>query len=313
MACHLLKTFYKMKKIYISELLNEINVEKTVISDNQEIYFDNVSNIKNAIPNSLIWIAPETFNTEKIISKTKASVIVVDKRVKKIVRKNKALILVENPRKVFISIVKSFILEKKEHNIHPTAIIHPKAKVHKNVSIGEYSVIGNCVINKNVEIGSFCKILDNTQIGECSRIKSGAVIGERGFGYSKNNDKSYEHFPHLGGVKIGKNVDIGSNSCIDKGTLDYTIIQSGVKIDNLVHIGHNAFIGKNTIIVAQSLIGGSATIGRNTWIAPFVCIRDRISVGKNVTIGMNSLVTKNIPDNEIWFGIPAKKTEKHND
>jgi len=116
-----------------------------------------------------------------------------------------------------------------------------------------------------------------------------------------------ERFPHIGGVQIEDDVEIGANTCIDRGTLGNTRIRKGAKIDNLVHIAHNVDVGENTAIIANAMIAGSTKIGANTWIAPSACLRDAINIGKDATVGLAALVTKDIPDGELWAGFPARK------
>jgi UDP-3-O-[3-hydroxymyristoyl] glucosamine N-acyltransferase len=130
--------------------------------------------------------------------------------------------------------------------------------------------------------------------------------GPDGFGYERKEDGTLVKFSHFGKVIINDNVDIGSNTCIDRGTINDTIIGEGSKVDNLVHIGHNVRIGKNCVIIAQSMIGGSTVIDDNVWISPSSVIRDGLRIGRHALIGMGSVVTKNIPANEIWIGTPAK-------
>jgi len=110
----------------------------------------------------------------------------------------------------------------------------------------------------------------------------------------------------VGGVIIEDNVDIGANTCIDRGTLGHTYIKEGAKIDNLVHIAHNVIIGRNTTVIANAMIGGSTIIGDNVWIAPSSTLRDGITIGNSSTVGLAALVTKTIPENEVWAGFPAK-------
>lgn len=142
--------------------------------------------------------------------------------------------------------------------------------------------------------------------GDNFRVGRNTVIGGDGFGYEKNEMGEYEFFPHFGNVIIGNNVSIGSNSCIDRGTLSDTLIGNGVKIDNLVHIAHNVQIGDNCLIVAGTVVCGSAKIGNGTYVGANVTIREHLKIGSNVYIGMGSVVIKNISDNEMWYGNPAK-------
>ena len=123
-------------------------------------------------------------------------------------------------------------------------------------------------------------------------------------------NKEFEKFPHIGGVVIEDDVEIGANACIDKGTLGDTIIRKGSKLDNFVHIAHNVTIGQHTAVIAHAMIGGSTVIGNYSWIAPSVVIRDGLNIGNNVLVGLGAVVTKNIPDNETWAGIPAMHLDK---
>jgi len=132
------------------------------------------------------------------------------------------------------------------------------------------------------------------------------VIGGEGFGWELNERGEYEFMPHMFGVIIGSNVSIGSNTCIDRGSSKDTWIASGCKIDNLVHIAHNVEIHHDTLVVAGSVICGSVTIGHHSYIGANVTIREHLKIGNNSYIGMGSVVTKNVGDNEMWYGNPAK-------
>jgi len=112
--------------------------------------------------------------------------------------------------------------------------------------------------------------------------------------------------PHYGGVVIGQNVEIGANTCIDRGTLDDTIIGNNVKIDNLCHIGHNCIIKDNSSIVALSMLGGSAIIEENSYIAPGVMIKNQLKIGENSLIGIGAVVIKDVEKNKVVAGVPAK-------
>jgi len=215
-----------------------------------------------------------TFSTG-LLRKSNAGVVICSNGTPK---PGQALILVYNPRLWFIRCMRHFFNpEDDEPQIHPTTSINWPA-----VSIG-----------RRVKIGP------------------GARIGFDGFGYEKNEDNVWELFPHRGRVIIGDDVDIGANTCIDRGNLEDTIIGNGTKIDNLTHIAHNVVIGKNCIIVCLVCVAGSAQIGDNSWIAPGAIIRDGIKIGKNVTVGMGAIVTKDVRDNVTVIGNPAREMVKH--
>ncbi len=182
-------------------------------------------------------------------------------------------------------------------------------------AIYEYKRIGSSYVAPNVLWGEDCHFEgnnlahSNTTIGDRVSIKFGAVIGGQGFNVVTINGKS-QMLPHIGGVKIGNDVFIGSNTCIDKGLLGNTIIGDDTKIDNLVHIAHNVKIGKNCRIIANAMIAGSVEIGDNTWVAPSSSIREKIKIGSQCFIGLHSCVVKDVDDNCMVYGVPAKRPVK---
>ncbi len=143
-------------------------------------------------------------------------------------------------------------------------------------------------------------------IGENPEICETAKLGNNGFGFEPDENGDLVFFPHFGNVRIGNNVRIGSYSCIDRGNMHDTIIGDNVKIDNLVHIAHNVSIDKNSLIVAGVIICGSVKIGKDCFIGASSTIKQKLTIGNNVIVGMGAVVTKSIPDNEIWAGNPAK-------
>jgi len=196
---------------------------------------------------------------------------------------------------------------------HSSAFVGINSKIDKNVYLGPYVVIkeniilgklvaidANTTIGNNVSIGSGTRVHshvtigDNVKIGSNCEIFPGATIGVDGFGYSQDNDNNWIKIPQIGSVIISDNVDIGSNTSIDRGTLDDTIIKSGVKIDNQVQIGHNCIIKENTIIAGCVGIAGSAVIGKNCKIGGAAMILGHLSIAENTTISPGTMITKSI-------------------
>ena len=174
-----------------------------------------------------------------------------------------------------------------------------------NVTIYNNCVIGNSVtIKDNTIIYSQVNIKDNCIIGENNIIHSGAIIGSDGFGFAPN-ENHLEKIKHLGNVITKKNVEIGANTTIDKASLGSTIIDEGVKLDNLIQIGHNVKIGKNTAIAGLTAIAGSTIIGENCLIGGQCAITGHIKIGNNVRIAGNSGIGGNIKDNLTVQGIYA--------
>lgn len=298
-------------RIQITEIIRILNNNVIKIEGPVEnVYIDNISDVKHTTETTLDWVNPNKLDKQIIVEKTFAKVVLVDTSVAysdELKNQNKTLIYVKNPKYALSIVGNNFFVDKIQSEIHNTAIISDKAKIGENVYIGPYCVIGNVSIGNNATILSNVRIYDDVQIGDNCYIKEGSVIGGAGFGYEVDEDGNRFRFPQIGGVIIGNNVEIGSNTCIDRGALSNTIIRDYAKIDNLCHIAHNVEIGENAMIIACSEISGSCCIGENSWISPNVSIRDWKKVGNNSLVGIGSVVVKDVPDNEIWMGNPAVK------
>lgn len=302
-----------MNKVVTYNLLfAEFGNEFDIAGNKENLYFDNAKPINEANENSIVWVSPTNVNKLALLNETKAKVIVCDESLQSFqeLNRDKILVITNNPRLFYLRIVKCFFEQKIIIGIHESALIHPEAEIAKSVSIGPMAYIGKCKIGEGTIIHGRCYVYDNVTIGRGVIIQAGTVIGSDGFGYAKNEKGELEKFPHIGNVVIEDDVEIGANTCIDKGTLGTTLIKRNAKIDNLVHIAHNVVVGENAAVIANSMVGGSTTIGDNTWISPSVSLRDGLSIGKNVLVGMGSVVTKNIPDNEMWAGNPAMPLEQ---
>ena len=178
--------------------------------------------------------------------------------------------------------------------IKPFASISENVVIQEGVTIGEGVYIGkNSLISSNSKICPNVSIYSSVEIGRECIIHSGTVIGSDGLGFARKNN-SWEKVEHLGGVIIGDRVEIGSNTSIDKGSLESTNISDEVKIDNLVHIAHNVFVGSATVIAANSAIAGSTKVGKNCTIAGCCGIVDNIEIADSVHITAMTLVTKSI-------------------
>lgn len=299
------------RHISVSEICNSINMKYRILGLSDR-YVSMPSPITEANEKSISFCTKEGEDALKIISETKAKVIFCSNELLLAAEdiQNKTLILVSNPRLAFIRVMQRYFEEKIKFGIHPSTVIDEKAKISSNVYIGPNSYIGACEIEENTAIHGNVFVYPNVKIGRNVIIQAGTVIGTSGFSYEKNEQGEFERFPHIGGVIIEDDVEIGSNVSIDRGTIGNTIIGRGTKIDNLCHIAHNVVIGKHCTIIAQSMIGGSTRIGDYSWVSPQACLRDGIKIGKNVVIGMGSIVTKDVEDGWIVFGVPAKKVRK---
>ncbi len=183
--------------------------------------------------------------------------------------------------------------------------IGKKVKIGKESEIGSGCIIeSNVIIGKNSIIGSHVHI-KNSIIGDNVVIQSGCKIGMKGFGFIPLERTNFK-FPHIGSVIIKNNVEMASNCTIDRGSVDNTIIGENTYLDNQVHIAHNVKIGKNCMIAGQVGFAGSTTVGNNVSIGGQAGISGHLKIGNNVKIGGGSGVVKDIEDNKIVMGYPAK-------
>lgn len=214
--------------------------------------------------------------------------------------------------------------------IHPSAVVAPLARIAPDASIGPYAVIGedvhlgpgtqvgaHAVIGPGCWIGEHCRIHPHVtlyagvRLGHRVEVHSGAVIGADGFGYAHGEGR-YWKFPQIGIVEIGDDVEIGANTTIDRGSLDDTRIEEGVKLDNLVHIGHNCRIGAHTVIAAQAGLSGSCVFGKNVVVAGQAGFGERCELEDGAIIGGQAGVLggKIIRSGQTVWGTPARPLDK---
>lgn len=209
---------------------------------------------------------------------------------------------------------------------HPTAVVDssatiehgcyvgPHAVVEAGCAIGARSVIGaGSVVRQGATIGEDCRLEALVYIGCRCRIGNrvhiwpGVVIGARGFGFARSRDR-WEEMPQIGVVRIGDDVEIGANTCIDRGALDDTIIDHGVKLDNHIQIAHNCRIGANTAIAACAGIAGSTKIGQRCMIGGAAGLSGHLHIADDVVILGDAMVTKSIPAAGTYgSGLPSMK------
>ena len=219
-------------------------------------------------------------------------------------------IVVKNPRLAFAKVVQHFFVEKNQSYIHPTAVVAEDADIHPSVSIGAYCVVESGVsISEGTIIKNHVVISENVKIGKFCYIKSGAVIGEEGFGFDFEEDKTPVRLPHLGSVEIGDHVEIGSNTTVARGTLDNTVISDHVKIDDQVFIAHNVTIKRSSLVIACAQISGSVVVNQNVWVGPNSSIIQKTKIGEGAMIGIGTVVTSDVEATQKvmgFSGVPLK-------
>jgi UDP-3-O-[3-hydroxymyristoyl] glucosamine N-acyltransferase len=309
-------------------------LEKTDSSTIESIYNDmliySVSSSQNATENDLTFLsgngnikdigtlnAKACFITSDILQKLPNSVIpIITKNPELSFAKALALFYPDASSKIGSGKISKDAIIEEGVLIEEGATIESGAVIKSGVEIGSLSVISsNVVIESNVKIGRNCFIGSNSSImcaiiGDNVTVHPGVRIGQDGFGYvaSKNG---FVKFPQIGKVIIQDNVEIGSNSTIDRGALEDTVIGEGSKLDNLVHIGHNVSIGRYCGLAGQVGISGSVKIGDGVMFGGQAGVIPHISIGNNVQIAAGSGVMHNVNDAERIAGRPHRSIDKY--
>jgi len=263
---------------------------------------------------------------EKLWAASKASVAVVNSDIEIEPGDNRAFIKVKDADLAMSKVLDLFApaLPQFEQAIHPTAVIDHTAVIGEGSKIGAGCYVGpNVKIGNNTTLYPNATVLDGCTIGNNTTIWSGAVIRERchvgshciihpnavigadGFGFRPCPQQGLAKIPQIGNVIIGNAVEIGANSCVDRGKFSSTIVGDGCKIDNLVQIGHNSVLGKFCIMAGNSGLAGSVTLGNGVIIGGSASIKDHTTIGDGATVGAGSGVTGDISAGKVMLGYPA--------
>lgn len=293
------------------------------IEGDHEIVVNKLSKIEQGQPGSITFLGNPKYT--HYIYTTNASVVIVSNDFVPEHKLNCTLIRVDNPYEAFAKMLEAYnqLLQNKS-GISKQACIAESATYGQDCYIGEFTSIGEnvsigdkvkiypgCIIGDHVTIGNGTtlyagiKIYTGCVIGNNCTIHGGVVIGGDGFGFFPQSDNQYQKVAQIGNVVIEDNVEIGSNTTIDRATLGSTIIHKGVKLDNLIQVAHNVEIGENTVIAAQTGIAGSAHIGKNCMIGGQVGITGHLIIGNDVKIAAQSGISTNVPDGALLMGSPA--------
>ena len=280
--------------------------------------------LESATENEISFIGNKKY--ERFWNTSNASVAIVNENIAIEPGENRAFIKVKNADLALCQVLELFAepLPVFHQNIHPTAVIDASAILGEGAEIGANVYIGpKAVIGKNVRIYPNATILDESTIGDRSVIWSGTVVRERchigtdciihanatigadGFGFRPCPEKGLAKVPQIGNVVIGNWVEIGANTCVDRGKFSSTIIGDGCKIDNLVQIGHNSVLGKYCIMAGNSGLAGSVTLGNGVIIGGSASIKDHTTIGDGATVGAGSGVTGDVEAGKVVLGYPA--------
>jgi UDP-3-O-[3-hydroxymyristoyl] glucosamine N-acyltransferase len=241
--------------------------------------------------------------------------VIVSTQAESAARQRGACIVVDDPYRFFARVTRywrQYHAKSEPVGVHAMAVVHPGATLGEGVFVGAFACIGDgaviaararigehALIGRNTAVGADTRLaprvtlLDDCRIGERCIVHSGAVIGADGFGFAPHEGR-WEKIEQLGAVRIGNDVEIGANTCIDRGALEDTVIEDGVKLDNLIQIGHNVHIGKHTAMAGCAGVAGSARIGAHCTVGGGAVVLGHLSLADHVHVSAASVVTRSI-------------------
>ena len=311
-----------MKSLTIQDINAIVNGEVLGTTSNE---ITGLEQLKKANENQATFIGNRKFAA--LWKDSKASLAIVNDNLDLEPGENRVLIKVKNADLAMAKLLEVFTPETPhfETDIHPTAVIHASVKIGEGSRVGAGCYIGkDVVLGTNVTLYPNVTILDETTIGDHTTVWPGTIIRERsvigshcifhnnvsigadGFGYRPSDDgRGLVKIPHIGNVVIGNAVEIGANSCIDRGKFSSTILGDGCKIDNLVQIAHNCVLGRSCIMAGSSGLAGSVTLGDGVIIGGSASIKDHTTIHSGATVGAGSGVMNDVQAGKTVLGYPA--------
>jgi UDP-3-O-[3-hydroxymyristoyl] glucosamine N-acyltransferase len=309
----------------LSYSIHEINeVLKGKIIGNTSVKITAPEQLDLASDSEISFIGHKKY--EKFWESSNACAAVVNEDISIQPGENKVFIKVKNADLAMSQILALFAPPTPSFSfeIHPKAVVEETAIIGKGTRIGAGSYVGpkvqlgenvtiypnvtildECIIGKNSVVWSGAVIRERCQIGDDCIIHPNATIGADGFGFRPDPQRGLVKIPQIGNVIIGNNVEIGANSCVDRGKFSSTILGDGCKIDNLVQIGHNSKLGKFCIMAGNSGLAGSVTLGNGVIIGGSASIKDHTTIGDGAIVGAGSGVVSDIPAGKTMLGYPA--------
>lgn len=291
-----------------------------------EYIVQDVAALNNATSEHLSFLDNKKYRDQ--FSVTTAGAVIIHPDMVPYAPEGVKLLLTKSPYKSYALAAQNFYPDARPSpSISDMSRIHPTAKIGEGAYIGDFVVIGENVvigdnawieshasIGANVQFGNNCRVgnhasVSHAIIGNNVRLYPGVRIGQDGFGFAID-PAGFVKVPQLGRVVMGDHIEIGANTCIDRGAQGDTTIGSGTWIDNLVQIGHNVKIGRACVIVSQVGISGSTELGDFVVLAGQVGVAGHLKIGSMAKVGAQSGILKDIPAKEEWMGYPAQPIKK---
>lgn len=254
-----------------------------------------LATLESATADDLSFLSNPRYESQ--LATTRAGCVVVAPAMAHVAKARGDCIVSSNPYLYFAQLTQWWRRESgggPQPGIHPSAVVDPEADIHPTATIGPL-----CVVERGARIGAYSWLKSRVTVGEGCLIgercilHSGVVIGADGFGFALDGQR-WEKIEQLGAVHIGNDVEIGANTCIDRGALQNTVIEDGVKLDNLIQIGHNVRVGRNTAMAGCVGVAGSAVIGANCTLGGGAIVLGHLSIVDSVNISSATVVTRSI-------------------
>lgn len=276
----------------LERIVNTLGAELSGPSDR---VIEGLAPLQTAGPSQLSFLSHPKYISQ--LTQTKAACVILKQEFLSALPDGVAAIVAADPYLYFARLTR---LWRQTHRavepagIHPTAVVHPDAKVSLDASIGPLCVVeAGAVVGSGTVLRSRVTVGYDCQIGDRCIVHSGVVIGADGFGFAPVQGV-WEKIEQLGAVRIGNDVEIGANTCIDRGALEDTVIEDGVKLDNLIQIGHNVHVGAHTAMAGCVGVAGSAHIGAHCTVGGGAVVLGHLTLADHVHISAATVVTRSI-------------------
>ena len=291
-----------------------------------DIVVNRVGTLAGAAADAVTFLANPAYRAQ--LAATRAAAVILDQRnsdacpVASLVHPQPYLIYARiatylNPAPVAVAGVHASAVVASTARVAATAQVDAHAVIGAGCSVGEGAIIGaaavlgaDVAIGAGTRVGPHVTLLDGVRVGARCILHAGAVIGADGFGFAPDHG-TWQKIPQVGTVVIGDDVEVGANTTIDRGTIEDTVIEDGVKLDNLVQIAHNVRVGAHTIMAAMSGAAGSTKIGKRCMIGGGVVMVNSLEICDDVTFTFRSIVTKSVDVPGSYSGhLPAEDTSR---
>jgi len=292
-------------------------------SGDPELSFRGVASVEEARPDEIAFFSAKRY--AKYVGASEAGAFLVSEDMEKHLPEHAPRVVVSEAHRALIVVLRHLQPEQpRPAGVHPTAVLGSGVHLGEDVGIGPYSVVedgveigdgtrigAHVVIGRNARIGDACTLhpqvvlYDNTVLGNRVIVHSGTRLGSDGFGYAFF-DGAHQKIPHVGGCTIEDDVEIGANSCVDRGSVGNTVVESGCKIDNLVQIAHNVHLGSLSMLAGMVGIAGSTKVGKGVWAGGQVGIINHLDIGDGAKLAVATKVLRDVPAGAVMSGHPGR-------